>query len=118
MPGAYDLVSLDSTLAQRSALMGAGVVDGENLAVQIEQGDPLALDLDERAFALDLFERAVVFGKLRHFGDLDELGHGDPLTFLSFSALTLIGGARLLHPKGFGSMVPWDLQVGSLAWKV
>jgi hypothetical protein len=43
------------------------------------------------------------------------LGHGDPLPLLSFSALILIGRARLLHPKGLGSRIFWDFQPGSLA---
>ena len=51
--------------------MSASVVDDENLAIQIEQGDPVALNLDERALALDLFERTLGIGKLRLFGELE-----------------------------------------------
>ena len=42
MPGAGDQMSLERTLAQRSALVGAGAVQGVEAAVDIEQGHDLA----------------------------------------------------------------------------
>ena len=49
--------------------MGAGVVEGVDLAPQVEQGDPVALDLDVGA---------IVLGKLRFPGDFDESVHDGP----------------------------------------
>jgi hypothetical protein len=84
--------------------MGAGVGDGENLAVQVEQGDPAALNLNECAHALNLFERALGIGKLRFIGDFDEAGYGSslPLFLSTLTTFILMVCARLLHPKGLG----------------
>src|SRR5215204_2990005 len=62
VPGALDLALLDAPLAQRPAHVGAGVVESVDLASQVEQGYPFALDLDVGA---------IVLGKLRFPGDFD-----------------------------------------------
>src|SRR5919112_1472102 len=69
VPGALDLVFLDAPLAQGSAHMGAGVVERVDLTPQIEQGDPVALDLDVGT---------IVLGEPRFPGNFDESAHGDP----------------------------------------
>src|SRR3712207_2866850 len=69
VPGAFDLVVLDTPQAQRSTHVSARVVDGVNLPVQVEQGDPFTLDLDVGA---------IVLGKLKSLGGFDEPAHDGP----------------------------------------
>lgn len=66
MPRAGHLFTCDRAFRQRPSSVGAGVVEGVDVAVDIEQGDPLAVDLDPSCLTGRDFFCLRYFQKLSH----------------------------------------------------
>ena len=66
MPRASHFVALNVSFDQRSFLMGAGISESKEVALDVEQGDFLAFDVDQSSLAGRDLTRACRFHKFAH----------------------------------------------------
>ena len=66
MPRASHFVALNVSLGQRSLLMGAGISESKEVALDVEQDDFLAFDVDQSSLAGRDLTRARRFHKFAH----------------------------------------------------
>ena len=66
MPRASHFVALNVSFGQRSFLMGAGISESKEVALDVEQGDFLAFNVDQSSLAGRDLTRARRFHKFAH----------------------------------------------------
>src|SRR5216683_3417951 len=72
MEGAFDAVAVEPAVGQHGEGMGANIVGGEDLAIDIVERDRLVADLDAQHLAL---------------ADIGELRNGDPFGFIGHASI-------------------------------